>query len=501
MSKATELKNSKVKFNDDKIDNDWKSRNYFRVQLKAISDKNDPIIPVFQEACIQLGIAGMGWQAIGIFLYKLKEEHNKEINKSSCNQKKICELNKLIDDYKEKSLYDALDNWKSPEGDILLEKTYTERNNKESSYLKYLNQEIAYINKDRGYEGCKKALNAYNEINQRNNSILITRLFKCSQIYVGEVQSKAYVPSNHCINKIEEIAKRKKKKIKNKIDDVGEDTVRDFIENSYGDRNVKGENLVDEFCRCVYHSFSFIVDVKWHKLGLVSKMPGAIRGVYNVGNQGAIDRLKFTESANDEDKKIGSIDYSVNNAVIYLKWKRKEANQKKDVLDELRITIDKNNFANALSYDDLEDLVFEYMKNENPGYNLYPSACKLSEPKFEFALYDKKGEKPITCQVKNQSTRLHIEDYIENIKNSDFEKIYLFSGAGVFFNDNGEEKELMSCKDLPKEYEDKKELKNKLIILKRDDLYKILYDNEKVDNEKVTDYAKNRNLTDYYKFQ
>ena len=88
------------------------------------------------------------------------------------------------------------------------------------------------------------------------------------------------------------------------------------------------------------------------------------------------------------------------------------------------IRIADKNLARSLSYSDLEDLVAAYIFRKNPGYMLMPSSCKLSHIKYEFT-FVKDGEKPLTCQVKNQADLPPIGEYINE---TSYKKIYLYSG-------------------------------------------------------------------------
>lgn len=105
-----------------------------------------------------------------------------------------------------------------------------------------------------------------------------------------------------------------------------------------------------------------------------------------------------------------------------------------------KITLNENNFARALNYKELEDLVCEYILDIHKEYKLLPSKCKISKPNYEFDLIntEKIKDKYITCQVKNLEKVLYT-DYIEDADNDKFKKIYLFSGLGQY-NENKEEK-------------------------------------------------------------
>ena len=92
----------------------------------------------------------------------------------------------------------------------------------------------------------------------------------------------------------------------------------------------------------------------------------------------------------------------------------------------LRFT--RENFVRCLDYRQLEDLVALYIweRHGDNGYMLLPSSGKTNQQKYEFRFINARcpGQKPISCQVKNQE-EISIEHYNEE---SDYEKIYLFSG-------------------------------------------------------------------------
>ncbi len=101
-----------------------------------------------------------------------------------------------------------------------------------------------------------------------------------------------------------------------------------------------------------------------------------------------------------------------------------------------KLILNEDNFARALSYTDLEDLVCAYICNKHRGdeYMLLPSSGKMSRQKYEFTFVSNKpGKKPITCQVKNQNSEpINVANY-ENDRGV-YEKIYLFSGNNNFNN-------------------------------------------------------------------
>ncbi len=99
--------------------------------------------------------------------------------------------------------------------------------------------------------------------------------------------------------------------------------------------------------------------------------------------------------------------------------------------DMPKLIINKNNFVRSCNYKELEDLVSVFIadKHKNNGYYLLPSSCKISEHNYEFRFESKFG-KPITCQVKNQSEDIRLEEYVFE---SSYEKIYIFCGK---WNDN-----------------------------------------------------------------
>lgn len=108
----------------------------------------------------------------------------------------------------------------------------------------------------------------------------------------------------------------------------------------------------------------------------------------------------------------------------------------KGTTDVPKVILNENNFARALNYTDLEDLVCAYIcnKHRNGEYMLLPSSGKVSRQKYEFTFVSNKpGKKPITCQVKNQNSEpINVANY-ENDKDV-YEKIYLFSGNDNFIN-------------------------------------------------------------------
>lgn len=140
-----------------------------------------------------------------------------------------------------------------------------------------------------------------------------------------------------------------------------------------------------------------------------------------------------------------------------------------------KILLNKENFATALNYMDLEDLVYLYILNkEEKNYRLLPSQCKISKVKYEFNLFNKDDiTDKITCQVKNQGI-VFLNDYKKDADEKEFTKIYLFSGIGQY----GKKEDIISDEDKKFPGEDWAEekikewnLENRIEIIKKDDLY------------------------------
>ena len=142
----------------------------------------------------------------------------------------------------------------------------------------------------------------------------------------------------------------------------------------------------------------------------------------------------------------------------------------------------RENYIRSLNYMELEDLVAYYIMDNNPGYMLQPSSCKINEPKYEFRFVSY-GKKPITCQVKNQE-EINVSDY----ENQDaFSKVYLFSGLW----NNTEVKKLLSARG-----------NNNIFIIDADELFNTLIKHksffndiyycyqEKNDSSSATDYKR-----------
>lgn len=150
--------------------------------------------------------------------------------------------------------------------------------------------------------------------------------------------------------------------------------------------------------------YSWTVKCNWKRIGIHSQLPNAIRGLMGK-------RLPTIELINEK--------YEIGNNLI------------RDLYEGFvnRYPIDEGNFNKALAPYDLEDLVEIYIEKENPGFRLYSSTCKPSEPEIEFVLTN--GEEQVTCQVKNMKS-IDINHY-RQLANS-FNKIYLFSGIDKYDN-------------------------------------------------------------------
>lgn len=115
-------------------------------------------------------------------------------------------------------------------------------------------------------------------------------------------------------------------------------------------------------------------------------------------------------------------------------YERKSGNKIFDV-PQINLTVD--NFARALNYMELEDLVCAYIHNKHypDNYMLLPSSGKVSRIKYEFTFVNgNQNKKPITCQVKNQNKDpIKLSAYIEDM--DIYEKIYIFSGNNNIIRD------------------------------------------------------------------
>ena len=90
------------------------------------------------------------------------------------------------------------------------------------------------------------------------------------------------------------------------------------------------------------------------------------------------------------------------------------------------IKLNEGNFVSCLNPDELEDLVGSYIMDNNKSFQIVPSSCKTNTENIEYIMVDNDC-KTITLQVKNKQ-RIDINNYL-GISNN-YEKIYLFSGAG-----------------------------------------------------------------------
>jgi len=156
---------------------------------------------------------------------------------------------------------------------------------------------------------------------------------------------------------------------------------------------------------------------EWKRIGKGSgddpSVHGAIRGLFSSGYSQTIDKIpKQKDDSLDIVQKI-------------LRWEL-ITDEEREYFEKPKIT--KTNFNLYLSPYELEDLVAFYiqkrLKDEELSYSLIPSTCKQSSKDYEFVLVNKRiPTKKISCQVKNK------EDINpENFKNSQYERVYLFSG-------------------------------------------------------------------------
>lgn len=142
-----------------------------------------------------------------------------------------------------------------------------------------------------------------------------------------------------------------------------------------------------------------------------------------------------------------------------------------------KVQLDSNNYVTSLNYKNLEDLVYEYMLNDNVNinYKLIPSECTVSKKQYEFNLINKENMKDIiTCQVKNNKEirKEDFEIYVRDTQNNMFEKIYLFSGKGQYGEfDEGDARTYLEEKNLDK----------KLIIILKQELYEFFMNNKETE--------------------
>lgn len=208
--------------------------------------------------------------------------------------------------------------------------------------------------------------------------------------------------------------------------------------------------------------FSYICEVeKWYEF-FEYELPGDIVGRFSQRRHPTIQHIS-------EDNKIFQ-------NLMYILYRRRFSEEHKiEIEDNLRIELELNNFASAINYMDLEDLVYLYIlnKNKEQNYKLFPSECKSSKIYYEFDLVDMDNpNKRITCQVKNRAS-VFFEDYINDANSSEYEKIYLFSGIGNY----GYYKFEINEEDAMKQIK----LKNpngKLEIIAKSDLYTFFINNE-----------------------
>ena len=193
-----------------------------------------------------------------------------------------------------------------------------------------------------------------------------------------------------------------------------------------------------------YDYYSWVVETNWKKRKKYEfhELPSAIQGVMS-GRIGTIKRLDDLHThilkRMYEGKRVG----------------------------KYKLNID--NFHEALSAEDLENLVAYYMRRKHKSYFLIPSTCKKDYPLYEFVMINENDER-ITCQVKNNDV-VDTETY----KSDYFKTIYLFSGI----NDYGNEEPTGNLK-----------------VIKRNDLFDIIV--KQFDDEKGFFFNE---LKDYYEIQ
>lgn len=205
-------------------------------------------------------------------------------------------------------------------------------------------------------------------------------------------------------------------------------------------------------------------------------MPGDIIGRFSQRRHPTIQRISETED-------------SMRLKLLIIKiFQENQANEHKfDNLCIPQIILNKNNFTSSLNYMNLEDLVYLYIIDKNAGYQLLPSACKISKVNYEMDLINLENKR-ITCQVKNKEP-VKYEEYIDDANEKIFEKIYLFSGIEEYDNEEIRKK-------LEEEKEDDIILKENIIIIRKENLFKFFHDNDIVKILK-----KEINIEKYYKFK
>ena len=117
--------------------------------------------------------------------------------------------------------------------------------------------------------------------------------------------------------------------------------------------------------------------------------------------------------------------------------------------------INKDNFFEAMGYEDLEDLMAQYMCINNKNYIILPSSCKTNTPGIEYMMYNPETSQTIACQTK-VDRKIDIAEYA-NESFREYEKIYIFSGLG---------------------YANIDKVSENITIVKNDELYKTLLNNK-----------------------
>lgn len=189
--------------------------------------------------------------------------------------------------------------------------------------------------------------------------------------------------------------------------------------------------------------------------GIVKEKPFIVRGDYRFTWQSKIQD-KWQEIGERKDlpdavrgwisgrKSFGTI-IDMDGLAAYTLMK------KAGITSEKR-TLDSSNFVQALADDDLEDLVCQYMQQENRDYFFLPSSCKKNTPGIEFVMYNPDTNEQIACQTK-VSAEINADIYTTDSTYSKYKKIYLFSGKD----------------DYDKRYEE-----DNLIAVERDQLFHIM---------------------------
>ncbi len=167
-----------------------------------------------------------------------------------------------------------------------------------------------------------------------------------------------------------------------------------------------------------YENYTWIVDVEWKEVGHFSKLPNSLRGLLKQSRQPAIKRVLGNQSK-----------------VIHMIYTEKYLQ---------KIPFSYCDFHEVLDSDDLEDLVYMYMKKNNSDYYLLPSSCKTSEPLIEFVMVNEKNER-ITCQVKSNN-EIDFQAYKD--LSETYSRIYLFSGKKVINKDKTENIIVIEREDL-----------------------------------------------------